>query len=125
MGSNVSFVLLTAAQLAEMTMVMQLLRKRAAGYHRLRIAHEQLRAAHATALHKAEGDARYINELYQRLQELGRRNTALAAEVESQELVEKQLVAADLRIKELEALLTLKGLPADSLDTVLQMAKAA
>lgn len=118
MGSNVSFVLLTAAQLAEMTMVMQLLRKRAAGYHRLRIAHEQLRAAHATALSKAEGDARYINELYQRLQELGRRNAALAADVECAELAEQQLAAADRRIAELEVALRLAKLPEESREMV-------
>lgn len=118
MGSNVSFVLLTAAQLAEMTMVMQLLRKRAAGYDRLRIAHEQLRAAHATELRKAEGDARYINELYQRLQELGRKNTALAAEIEGQELMERQLVGADRRIAELEVALRLAKLPEESREMV-------
>lgn len=40
-------------------------------------------------------------------------------------LQEQQLEAADILIKELQAALVLKGLPAGSLDNVLQLAKAA
>lgn len=57
--------------------------------------------------------------------ELARQNIALAAEAERAELAEQQLAAADARIRELEAALVLANLPADSRNTVIQMAKVA
>ena len=54
-------------------------------------------------------------------------NLRIAADTleERVELQEQQLEAADKRIKELEAVLVLKGLPDGSLDNVLQLARAA
>lgn len=44
MSTNVSIVILSVEQLAELTTTMQQLREHAASYDRLRVAHEQLKA---------------------------------------------------------------------------------
>jgi len=102
-----------------------------AGYiERLEAAHNELKAAHSSELRKAKGDARYINELFHRARtaeaqvgELSRQNIALAAQAEQAELLERQLAAADQKIRELEAALRLAQMPADSQSNVIDLLK--
>lgn len=58
-------------------------------------------------------------------EECGRLRVSADALEERANLSEQQLAAADARIRELEAALVLANLPADSRNTVIQMAKVA
>ncbi|TDR82168.1 hypothetical protein [Paludibacterium purpuratum] len=57
--------------------------------------------------------------------ELGRRNTDLAARAEQADQLEAQLEAADRRIDELEAALAIAQLPAESRDNVINLVRRA
>ena len=145
---NTSIVIISATQLAEITRKLQQLEWRAAGYERIkavcaqqkgRIAELENRVASAdeitrrywTMIQSGSAEVRQLKqELEQVLSMDATRETVrlrFAADVldERVALQAQQLEAADKRIKELEAALVLKGLPAGSLDNVLQMTKAA
>lgn len=73
-----------------------------------------------------------IVQLKAQVDELGRKNLALAAQAEQAEFLEReievrdrQLEAADKRIDELEAALAVAQLPADSRDNVIGMVRRA
>ncbi|WP_147696034.1 hypothetical protein [Vogesella mureinivorans] len=145
---NVSLVIMKAEELAALTSKMQQLEWRAAGYDRMkvvcdqqkgRIAELENRVASAdetsrqywTIIQNERAEVRQLkHELEQALSIDSTRevvNLRIAADTleERVELQEQQLEAADKRIKELKAVLVLKGLPDGSLDNVLQLARAA
>lgn len=62
-----------------------------------------------------------IQQLQDRILDLGRKNIALAAEAERAEQLEQQLAESALRIRELEAALVVARLPAASRDNVVQL----
>lgn len=115
------------------------LREHAAGYDRLRVTHEQLKARANAMESRIRDDGRAlewnlqqrtgleleVRQLKEQVLELGRQNIALAAEAERAEMAEQQLAGADARIKELEAALLLASLPAGSRDNVIQMVREA
>lgn len=69
--------------------------------------------------------AEEIARLTHHIDELGRKNIALAAEAERAEIAEQQLAVADERIRELEAALVVYRLPPGSRDNVIQMVREA
>ena len=66
-----------------------------------------------------------VRQLKENLMELGRQNIALAAEAESARFDAEQLDAANARIRELEAALTVSKLPANSRAAVIQLVQEA
>lgn len=64
-----------------------------------------------------------IKQLNENIIELGRQNIALAAEAERTEIAERQLAAADARIRELEVAMAAIRLPAESRENVIQMVR--
>lgn len=66
-----------------------------------------------------------VRQLKDNLMELGRQNIALAAEAESARFDAEQLDAANARIRELEAALTVSKLPANSRAAVIQLVQEA
>ena len=64
-------------------------------------------------------------QLKDQVLELGRQNIALAAESERTEIAERQLAAADARIRELEVAMAAIRLPAESREVVIQMVREA
>jgi chromosome segregation ATPase len=145
---NISLVIMSAAQLAEISSQLQQLAWRAAGYDRLkatcqqqkgRIAALENRVASAdeitrrywTMIQNGSAEVRQLQQELEQVRSMGATRETVRLRFAANildgrvTLQEQQLVAADKRIKELEAALVLKGLPAGSLDNVLQMAKAA
>lgn len=80
-------------------------------------------------LERFRGIDRYYGSIERQNEELqeecGRLRVSADALEERANLTEQQLAAADAHIKELEAALVLASLPADSRNTVIQMAKVA
>ena len=66
-----------------------------------------------------------VRQLKENLMELGCQNIALAAEAESARFDAEQLDAANARIRELEAALTVSKLPANSRAAVIQLVQEA
>lgn len=66
-----------------------------------------------------------IKQQTETIMELGRQNIALAAEAERADIAERQLAAADARIRELEVALAASRLPAESRENVIQMVREA
>ncbi|UDM17883.1 hypothetical protein [Vogesella sp. XCS3] len=143
---NVSLVIMKAEELAALTSKMQQLEWRAAGYDRMkvvcdqqkgRIADLENRVASAdetcrqywTIIQNERAEVRQLKHVLACTEdttgEAAHLRIAAAALEERVVLQEQQLEAADKRIKELEAVLVLKGLPDGSLDNVLQLARAA
>lgn len=72
-----------------------------------------------------ENSLHEVRQLKENLMELGRQNIALAAEAESARFDAEQLDAANARIRELEAALTVSKLPANSRAAVIQLVQEA
>lgn len=143
-----SIAIISNAQLADITRKLQQLTWQAAGYERLkaicqqqkgRIAELENRVASAddttrqywAMIRNGQEEIRALKREREQALAMGAsgetaslRLTADAME-RRLEQQEQQLEAADKRIKELEAALLLKSLPAGSLDNVLQLARAA
>lgn len=73
----------------------------------------------------AESAQREITHLRGQLDDLRRKNIALAAQAEQAGLLEQQLESADKENDELRAALTMAQLPADSRDNVIGMVRRA
>lgn len=143
---NVSLVIMKAEELAALTSKMQQLEWRAAGYDRMKAVCEQQKgriaelenrvgsADEACRQYRAtiRSEHAQVRLLKHELAcskdftgEAAHLRIAAGALEERVALQEQQLEAADKQIKELKAVLVLKGLPDGSLDNVLQLARAA
>ena len=140
MKPNIIDVLLIAVIETTLTKLEQdnaKLREQAAGYDRLRTLNGQYKGRIAELENRIAGtdeSARSywtmyqnseaeVRQLKEQVLELGRKNIALAAEVESAARMEEALDKAHRRIDELEAVLTLMRLPAASLNNVIAIAQ--
>lgn len=88
-------------------------------------AHELRSQTYREAIDRYEalgqGNKREIQQLQDRILDLGRKNIALAAEAERAEQLEQLLAESVIRIRELEAALVVARLPAASRDNVVQL----
>jgi len=131
--------LITAVVISALLEQNKQLQERAAGYDRLRAAHDQLKARAGQLeikLIKSEEAVQWNYQLRQGLElemsalkgqqaDFGHQIVALAAERERSELLEQWLAASDARVRELEAALAIAKLPAGSRDNVIQLVREA